>query len=414
MNVLKTSLASLFALALISTAPAQTVIRITGSNADRPTTNTAIGKLLAGTVTVAATNADLTKANQVTWTGGTLGVGGPAVTVKVSFIGAAGGIAAVAGSLPVKFLPNGATGTSNVDPTVGTNPNEAAVPDITMSSNFPSTTLFNGATINGVTYEDISPQDNLVAVLGFKWVASKGFPAGQSISPQVAQLLFGNGSIPLALITGNAADQNKTVFATGRNLDAGLRFAAFAEAGVGINAVVRQYKPVISGAAAGVNGAIVGGTVNSQALWPIETVSGVSSGVLGNSGQSTGSNLAPSLTATLGSAAYTIGNPSATAGYYVSYLSESDADNIAIANGAVELKWNGVTFGRDAVRQGQYSFWGYEHLLYRKSLAGVPLQLANALVNQITNVDAGVAGIFLNTMVVSKPAEGGLVVPNYF
>ncbi len=353
-----TLLAGLAALAMTGAAAlaqAPIVIYIAGANGDRATTNTAIPKLLGGTVTHAGIKANPTQSNVSTFTGGTF-TGGTftnvPVTIKVSYIGATGGIAAVAGSQTVRFLPDGATGGANADPTDPANPAVIAIPSIALSTNFQSSSPFIG-TYQGIQYEDLSPQDQIVSVVGVKWIASKGFP-GDNITPLAAQLLFKNGRAPLSAITGDPNDNNKTVFATGRNLDAGQRFAAQAEAGIGIFSVVRHYKPTISGAAAGVGNFVTGGTVDSHALWPVETFSGVSSQILGNSGATTGANVAPILTATLGPAAYTVGNPNATAGYYISYLTPGDADTIAIPNGAVELKWNGVPYSPTAVREGRY------------------------------------------------------------
>jgi hypothetical protein len=409
-----TLLAGLVGLAFASSALAQDriTIYVAGANGDRATTNTAIAHLLTGASFV-GTSTDYTKANFGIFRGGTYG--GIPIDVKTAYIGATGGIAAVAGSLPVRFLPDSAAvGANNPDPTVGTNPNDPQVPDIAMSTNFISSSPFVND-YQGHFYEDLTQQDNILSVIGLKWVASKGFPANAAnITPQIAQLLYQNGRVPLALFTGDPADQNKTVFATGRNLDAGQRYAAQAETGIGINAVVKQYKPTISGAAAGVGGFITGGNVTSHVLWPVETFSNVSSQFPGNSGATTGANLAPLLTATLDPAAYKVGNPNATAGYYISYLTPQDADTIAIPNGAVELKYNGVPYSDENIRQGKYTFWVYEHLFYRSSIKDTQARFADALVGQIKNVDAAVAGIFLNTVKVSRKFEGGLVTPSYF
>jgi len=408
-KVFKTTTALLLTLAFAGSAfAAPVVIHIAGSNGDRATTNTAIPKLLTGTLTYAGTNSDPTKANFATWTGGSFN--GTPVTVKVAFIGATGGIAAVAGSLPVKFLPDGATGGSNADPTVGSNPNESAVPDFSLSTNFQSTSPFSG-TYLGHSYASLT--DQIVAVIGLKWVASKNYP-GTNLTTQQAQLLYSAGAAPLALFTGDPADENKTVFATGRNTDAGQRFVALAESGLGVNAVVKHYKPVIVGSGTGVGGFVVGGTVTTHALWPVETFSGVSSQFPGNSGATTGANLAPYLTTVLGPTAYHVGNSSATAGYYISYLTPGDADTIAIPNGAVELKWNGIAYSNQAIQEGQYTFWTYEHVLYVESLSGTPRSFADGLATQILNTDATVAGIYLNTVNVSRTGEGTLVTPNYF
>lgn len=401
----------LIAGALTATAQTPVTIYIAGANADRVATNTAIPHILQGQLTYAGSNSDPTKANFVMWTGGTFN--GTPVTVKASYLGATAGIASVGGNLAVRFLPDSATGGSNADPTVGSNPNDPAVPQIAMSSAFVSSSPFNG-TYQGHTYEDLTPQDQILSVLGFKWVASKNFPA-DNITPQIAQLLWQNGKVPLAMFTGDPADEHKIVFATGRNQDSGARFVAQAESGVGINAVIKQYKPTISGAGPGAGGATVGGTVTSHALWPVETTFSGSSLFKGNSGASSGSTLAPYLTAVLGSNTYTAADPNATAGFYISYLSEQDADTVAIANGAVALKWNGVPYSRQAIQEGNYTFWGYEHLLYRAATTGIFRQFGDTLALQIKTTDAGPAGqIFIDTMKVSRQSDGGVISPTYF
>jgi hypothetical protein len=402
--------ATALALALGATAAAQApvTIYIAGANADRATTNTAVPKLLTGTLTFAGSNADPTRANFATWTGGSFN--GTPVTVKASYLGATAGIAAVAGNLQIRFLPNGATGGSNPDPTIGSNPNESAVPDIAMSSQSQASTPFIGS-YQGRIYEDLTPYDNIVSVLGFRFIASKGFP-GDNITSQAAQLLYQNGAAPLATFTQNPLDKNKTVFATGRNLDSGARYVSMSEVGVGLFSIVKHFRPTITGASGG-----VGGTVASHELWPRETVSGVDSLFPGNSGANTGSGLAGFLTATLSEAAYKVGNANATAGYYIGYLSTQDTDNIAVPNGAVTLKFNGVPYSEEAVREGRYTLWSYEHLYYNSATAtggGVKKTFADALANQIKSVDASISGIFVDTMNVSRQIEGGLVSPNYF
>jgi hypothetical protein len=112
-----------------------------------------------------------------------------------------------------------------------------------------------------------------------------------------------------------------------------------------------------------------------------------------------------------------VGNANATAGYYIGYLSTQDTDNIAVPNGAVTLKFNGVPYSEEAVREGRYTLWSYEHLYYNSATAtggGVKKTFADALANQIKSVDASISGIFVDTMNVSRQIEGGLVSPNYF
>jgi len=412
---MKTLLLTIAAAAVLAgTASAQTDIFISGSNGDRVATNTALSHILTGTLTFSGNNADPTKANFGVFTGGSFN--GSPVTVYVSFIGATGGIKAVAGSQTVKFVPAGSTGVVP-DPTASGNPNQQVVPDFTMSTNFQATSPYVGL-YQGQTYETLN--DQLIGVTGLKFLGSPGFP-GDNVTSQSLEALYLSGAQPVAIFTGNAADQNKTVYAIGRNTDAGQRYIALAEPKVGgsnvtaVSAVVKQWKPNISGAAAGVGGFTVGGTVSAHALWPVETVSGVSSQFAGNSGFSTGASLAPALTVTLNASVYQAENPSATAGYYLGYLTPGDADSIAIPNGAVELKYNGVPYSQENVRQGKYTAWVYSHLLYRSSLAGTKRQFADALANQIKTVDAVAGGgILIDTVKVQRFSEGGNVTPIYF
>jgi hypothetical protein len=108
MNILKTTIAAAAAFVLAGNALAQTDIFIAGSNGDRTATNTAIPKLLTGTVTFSGTDADPKKANFGVFTGGSYN--GTPVTIYVSYIGATGGVKAVAGNQQVKFVPSGSTG----------------------------------------------------------------------------------------------------------------------------------------------------------------------------------------------------------------------------------------------------------------------------------------------------------------
>lgn len=411
MKTLKLLLAGAAGLSLVGTASAVDIF-VAGSNGDRASTNTAIKNILSGSSTFAGTNADVTKSNFGVFSGT---FSGTAVNIYVSYIGATGGVKAVAGNQTVKFVSgtNAGKNLGNVpDPTVGTNPNQAVVPDFTMSTNFQSTSPYQGL-YQGTNYATLI--DQKVAAIPMKFLGSKGYP-GDNITTQQSQLLFTTGILPLALFTGSSADQTKLVYATGRNTDAGQRYGQLTESNLSYRTTVVHFKPVISGAASGVGGFVVGGTVTSHDLWPIETVSGVSSEFLGNSGASTGANLAPYLTATLSENAYTYGGSfEATGGYYISYLTVGDSDTIAIPNGAVELKFNGIPYSVQNVREGKYTFWLYEHVMYKSTFTGFKKTFADTLATRLRTVDGAVAGILLDSnFKVSRDKDGGLVTPTYF
>ncbi|MDD5351509.1 MAG: hypothetical protein PHQ12_14955 [Chthoniobacteraceae bacterium] len=399
MNSIKTLLLGATGLALAHSASAQITIRIAGSNGDRAATTQAIQNLLVGE-TYAGIDPTPTKSNFSNFTGGTFGVGGPAVNVKTAFIGATGGIKAVAGSETVRFLPNGATGTANGNPLTDANPHEDAVPDFGVSTNFQSTSPYQGI-YNGHTY--ITLTEVLTGVVALNFVASPGFPADNLTTAQ-AQALYTGGAIPLAFFTGSPADHNKTVFALGRNSDAGQRYGAQAEIGIGVNAVVKQYQPTVSGT-----------TATSHVLWPRETFSGVDSNFAGNGGYSSGALLAGGLTLTLGPNAYHVGNPSATAGYYIGYVTPSDAAT-AVTGGATVLKWNGITYSQTAIEEGQYTAWLYTRVIYDPNLAGTVRTFADAIASEVaanTIVNPG-GGIKLDNLQVTRNSESGPLGANYF
>jgi len=414
----KALLLGIVGLTLGPSLTAATTIYLAGSNGDRTATQTAIGNLLTSATFVGS--AAPTSANYGIWTGT---YNTETYKIKVSFIGATGATKALAGNQTVGFLPDTATGQSSANDlgnsatyTAGTP--DAEVPSFIVSSNFQSTTPYRGL-YQGVTYATLI--DSLTGVIPLKYVASPGFPAaGANITTQLVQSLYTTGALPLALFTGSSADEDKVVYALGRNTDAGQRYITLTEAGLGVNQSVKQYKPVISGATT--SGSLTyGGTVTSHALWPRETVSGVDSVTPGNSGFTTGANLAPALTATLSTAAAQTFNGTGTAGYYIGYLTVGDANtrvlggSVPVANRGVELKYNGVTESDAAIQEGQYTLWAYSHILRRSTLTtGTIFNFYTALKNRITSTDAASAGILIGGLNVSRDGEGAPVLPTYF
>ncbi len=400
MNSIKTLLVGAAGVALLSVANAQTVIHIAGANGDRVATVTAVKNLLTGTLTYAGIAATDTASNYSTFTGGSFN--GTPVTIKLAFLGATGGIKAVAGSETIRFLPDGATGNANTNPLTATNSSqyEEAVPDFTTSTNFQTTSPYID-TYNGHFYTELA--DIVTGVLPLNFVGSKNFPT-DNITTAAAQALYLRGLIPLGFLTGSAGDGNKTIFALGRNLEAGQRYGVLAEIGLGVNAVVKQYQPTIAS-----------GVATSQTLWPVETTdSGINSQFQGNGGYNSGATLVAGLVATLGPTAYHVGNPNASIGYYVGYLTPSDAAT-AVAGGAVVLKYNGITYSTPAIQEGQYTPWIYTHVLYDPELSGISRDLADAIAANVkTTAITAAQGILLSTMHVKRDAEGTLVKTTYF
>ena len=412
------------ALTLAGAAQAATYhVYLTGSTAFRSATNTSLQALYGAPV--AQSNAALGSADAALFIKANYPLGGDTTYVKTTFLGAAGGIQSVsAGSEPVvanrikvPFYLDTAVGTLGRPDTLTAANREDKVPDIALGDTYQGTTPFNGTqnrnigtlaspVIVSTTYEDLTPQDFLVGVVTFKYVGSNGFPAGYSMDANKAQALYPTGRYPLSLITGLSADKTKIVFSTGRNFDSGTRLATFAENGVGAASVVKQWKPTIAA-----------GVVTDQVLYPVELINGLSTQFAGNSGEASGSTLRGNLTATIPAAIYNTpakgGKATATGAYYVSYLGVSDANSVAAST--TSLRWNGVDFSELAVQQGQYTFWSYEHVLYRADSVGTTAEtVATDLIAQLTAPAAALSpNVRLTDMVVSRGTDGGVVGPDF-
>ncbi|MDD5200588.1 MAG: hypothetical protein PHC88_12405 [Terrimicrobiaceae bacterium] len=382
-------LSSAVALALTGGASAQTVIRFTGSTAFRTQTLTAIFKVLGGTGTT------LPVGSKYGYTGSSF-VGSRAATfygtfnaqpviIKTSFSGSTGGIQVTAGSLSVKFIPPSADatltqgGTSGIaDPTTDPTLFENAIPDVTMMDTDQSTTPFLG-TYLGSSYATLTA--TRVGIIPFVWVKSKLGAAGlTNMTNLLAQAQFiGTGRLPLALYTGNGADEGTEIFATGRDFDSGTRAISYVESGIGALTVTQQYD------------------IATGNKYPAKVINGISFGI-GNGGESSGGNLATKMTTT--TAART----------YVSYMGINDYEQFAAPGGATALDWNGVPYSLAAIIDGRYTFWSYENLGYRSSYAGLGKQFADSVATQITNETSL---ILLSDMKVSRAVDGGRVVNDY-
>jgi len=393
MKLQKTFMAGTLALSFASLAGAQTVVHITGSTAFRAATVTAITHILQPGFTYGYAGTSFTGANQAIFTGTTISNNIP-VIIKTSWSGAVGGMQTVSQQIPIttwltNTTPQSTTGTGSA-PAVYDPP---AIPDVGMDDGVQANTPFPTPVLTA---------QNVGAVV-FKWVASKGSPAGlTNMTPQLAQALWFNGTLPLALFSGNPNDETNFVFSLGRDPDSGTRKTAFSESGIGPFSTVVQYFP--TNASGAVISRSAAGPVAGQELVPAETVNGIFFDV-GNGGYSSGGDVAVAMEQTT----------AAIGGYYVSYLGIPDATT-ALAGGAVELSWNGNFFSDTAVQQGKYTFWAFEQLCYRNNYGTVDANgktVADLLATQIKNVDAVVAGELISTMKVTRSVEGGLVTPTY-
>ena len=64
-----------------------------------------------------------------------------------------------------------------------------------------------------------------------------------------------------------------------------------------------------------------------------------------------------------------------------------------------------------AVQEGQYTFWGYEHLFYRDTTITKVKTVADKLALQIFNTDAPAP--HYNAMKVTRKTDGAVVTQNF-
>jgi hypothetical protein len=84
------------------------------------------------------------------------------------------------------------------------------------------------------------------------------------------------------------------------------------------------------------------------------------------------------------------------------------------------MSYNGTAYSPTAVQEGQYTFWGYEHLMYRQNYSGNAKTVTDLLSAMILNQDAAVIpsgsvapGILLSSMHVQRFTDGGPISNNY-
>ncbi len=472
MKMLKTLALSALVIAGAHEAAAQTTVHIVGSNGDRVATQIAISNLLKpgwvyrgngsgvnGLVTNATTVAT---SNFGVWRGyypaSASSTPENEYIIKVSFSGALAGIAAIAGNTDQRFVASNGlaedapVGGALPNPITSNNPAEYVVAkaDFGFSTNFQSTSPFNGV-FQGVTYSPIVEEIVGISPLGF--YASPGYPGSPvnphgtgyefgtykpNITTQLAQLLYTTGSVSLAQLTGDYTGDhaNQRVFAIGRNTDAGQRFGAYTEIGLGTTTNVSVWFPTFSTAQTTASGITYGGVVGSHELWPINQQPSTSAALavpVGSGGYNSGANLAAVLTTVLGPNAYKgqffnpdtnqneLTYPNATAGYYIGYVTPGDANNrvlgnngvIPAANRGVALRFNGVELTNANVQNGTYTAWLYNRILKPQSgLVEPKLGFANAVRDRIRDFDATQSGLFNDANFrVKRFTDGGLVVP---
>ena len=302
------------------------------------------------------------------------------------------------------------------------------------------------------------PNSLTVGIVPFAFVANGSTSAIQtelasaSMTPQLFNLLYQHGAIPLAFVTGNTSDSTSQAIAMGRDIDSGTRATQLCETGYGlkgsgpdatVNQNVVQYYPYDNSTDfnSDVNNLDGGG----NATLPAKTtgVVGISASTVGffgpvgpediddyelfegDGGYYSGANLQAAIndiSTSLGSVSVYISPTSTVSAPVAAFacLGVSDAKNAlnASTNPAVLLPYNGVTFdprltttaNASVIYTGKYTLWGYEHEFYFGTPTSVVGTVATGLQSQLTgtNLIDGIssAQVHYASMLVSRANDG--------
>ncbi|MEI6034037.1 MAG: hypothetical protein WCS65_07135 [Verrucomicrobiae bacterium] len=370
---MKLKITSLIAIGLgafTSFAGAQTVIDITGSTAGRTAVHNNILLVLKGTTYAYVGSATAGSAVSAIYKG-RIGdaVTGPLVTIRTYWLGSVNGVRDVGDQIQqTKLLSTDegivpTTGGGNyINPDTGkyASASVATAPEIGFSDVFGASTGYS------------TPVETSVAVIPFKFY--KNANASGNLTNMTANLVRriynGSGDVPLALFTGDAADEGSLVYGIGRNSDSGTRITLLAESGFGVFNSVTQYSPTV-----------VGGVITALAY-------------TGNTGVS-GSAVKNAILAT-----------NAT-GSVVGYVGASDWPTAPTQ----ELTWNGVPYSQANLFNGKYTFWGYLHM-NSIALTGDAATFFTALSDSIkATATSGLEAI--TSMRVERAGDGDTVYPLY-
>ena len=387
---------SVLAIASATNASAITrVFNITGATAFRAAANSTIITMLGGsgvtkyaftgTQGIAGTNRAIFE--------GTMPVQFPSDTiiVRCSWSGSTQGVLDLADANSIQFLDD----VGNTLTTAGQRLGESGDPT-PVYENAEARWAFSDVDKLLSTRPNASLGGGPVGVVPFQFLAGESSPATiTDMTDQMHKLLWSTGFGPASIMTGNAADNGKTVIATGRNNGSGTRALILAETGYGAFTSVVQYNCTFQGLR---TDPFPTGKLNAISAFPA------------NGGHSSNSGVRDLLTRS--SASFTLdGSP--VDGFFVSYLTISDA-LLAAIEGARPLTYNGVAYSENAVKNGSYSLWGYQQL-YRGSSPTSSENTFDTRLRALVPIEliASSAGIPIPDMNVTRTGgDGGPIFPN--
>jgi hypothetical protein len=304
-------------------------------------------------------------ATLIAWSGtasNALGTGGQTVNIYANYNGAVAGIQNLTVPTAAQFYTSFVPGVTTT---------AAHAVDFAFSSVFQATTPYLSPVLDDPQPFGITP---------ILWIKStNSLPGITNITSQQVKELASAGALPAYFFTGNTNDTTLVHFVT-RDVTAGQRLIVLRDAGF-TGASPQAYQ-------------------NNGSGWQFDGTGRTSTGQI-----ITQLNTYPNA---------------------ISYLTGVDA--ISVLNngptGAAVLSYNGVypflntnnlsSVSNDytPVITGQYSLWGYEHLLKPSTLSGTALALYNSLTNALgTNVSSQYTIAPISSVYVGRDSDGGTVYP---
>ncbi|MGH7992447.1 MAG: hypothetical protein ACREDQ_02950 [Limisphaerales bacterium] len=401
MKIITQLSAALLALGIVSQAGADPVVYLTGSTAFRSTVMTAIlnnggtntgGVFDAGTVTyVAYGNSSATSGNFIAVHGM---ISGSPVYLDCAWSGSEAGIASACNtalqnqdrdgnSIPLAGSPETWLNVSNVTlngAAISTNPG----PSLLESSSH-GADLAQSDTSQAISWTPfVANTSTALKDYGVEGIVTftitrnnqsgnsgSGTPTGASNEwvncgnitlPQINTLLS-LGEVPAGFISGNTNDNDFSVYCVGRNLGSGTRMNALGDSAYGAHRAVQQYS--------------IG--------YGVEETPHQNSLILtneGNNGYESGGDVGKAL-GILGSCQQADPFNSGTGWFALGYIGPSDALNTGNFGGEPTNCWvtvDGVPSNNGTIENGQWWYWGHEHLLGKYQIAGTALTMGNQLV----------------------------------
>ena len=378
------------ALTICNSYAATRVFNLTGATAFRASAHNAIISVLGANTQYAYTGTSgIAGANRSIFKGTMAAFPGDDIIVRATWSGSTQGILDVANQTPISFLK-----TSVTMSTAGTNNGGAAGDQETAVAQW-SFSDVDKALSDKPNYAFAGGP---VGVVPFMFLAGEGAPATlNNMTDQLHDQLWSTGQLPIAFFTRDTTDPT-TVIATGRNNGSGTRATILAESKYGAFTNVVQYNATYSG--------------TRTDAYPTGRLLAISA--FGNSGNSSNSGVRELLTRSSNDLTFDAGQgdgPQPFDGLFVSYLTISDA-NSALTEGAQAMKYNGVAFSADNVKNGSYTLWGYQQFYLDNDSTAAEDTFDAAFRTAIPATLDGINAIALTDMPVNRSGgDGGLVQP---